>query len=138
VLNQSFKLKFSDLLSPILEYQYAKYPEYYNEKFWYVGTGFESFLDFIQLENTIGVEKTYYIEETLSLRFLTNISWYHDNHIISAGVYTYKNNENTSFDFNLDGTIGLGIFGNININYYPYLEDGYKEHLFRIIYEYGF
>ena len=138
VLNQSFKMQLSDLFSPIVEYQYAKYPEYFNEKFWYIGTGFESFLAFIQLENTIGIEKTYYFEESLSFRFLTNISWYHDNYIVSAGVYTYKNNENTSFDFNLDGTIGLGIYGNINVNYYPYLEDGYKEHLLRIIYEYDF
>jgi len=138
LLNQSFKLKISDLFSPILEYQYAKYPEYYNEKYWYVGAGFESFLDFLQLENTIGIEKTFYLEEKRSFRVLSNISWYHDNRIISAGVYTYITNENTSFDFNLDGTIGLGSFGNININYYPYLENGYKEHLLRIIFEYDF
>jgi len=138
LLNQSFKLKISDPFAPIFEYQYATYPEYYNEKYWYVGAGFESFLNFLQLENTIGMEKTFYLEETHSFRVLSNISWYHDNHIIAVGAYTYITNENTSFDFNLDGTIGLGGFGNININYYPYLENGYKEHLLRIIYEYDF
>jgi len=136
ILNQSFKFKISEPFSPILEYQYAKYPEYYNEKYWYVGAGFESFLGFLQFENTLGMEKTFYLEETRAFRISSNISWYYSKHIVSAGLYVYITGENTSFDFNLDGTIGLGSFGNININYYPYLENGYKEHLLRIVYEY--
>jgi hypothetical protein len=138
ILDQSFKLSTAEYFSPLLEYQWAKYPEYYNEKYWYIGAGFESFLSFIQLENTAGIEKTFYLEETSSFRLLSNISWYYSEHIISLGLYIYRNDENASFDFNLDGTVGLRGFGNVNINYYPYLEKGYEEHLLRIIYEYDF
>jgi len=137
-LNQSFKLKISDYFSPILEYQWAKYPEYYDEKYSYIGLGFESISGSLQMENTLGIEKTTYIEETRSFRILSNVSWYHEKHILSIGIYTYINGTNTSFDFNVDGTLSLGSFGNININYYPYLENGYDEHLLRIIYEYDF
>ncbi len=137
-LNQSFKWNISDYFSPILEYQWAKYPEYYDEKYRYIGLGFESISGSLQMENTLGIEKTTYIEETSAFRILSNVSWYHEKHILSVGVYTYINSGNTSFDFNLDGTLGLGSLGNININYYPYLENGYDEHLLRIIYEYDF
>jgi hypothetical protein len=137
-LNQSLKWNISDLFSPILEYQWMKYPEYYDEKYTYIGLGFESISGSIQMENTLGFEKTTYIEETRSFRILSSVSWYHEKHILSLGVYTYINEANTSFDFNIDGTLGLGSLGNININYYPYLENGYDEHLFRIIYEYDF
>ncbi|MBN1693907.1 hypothetical protein JW879_00720 [candidate division WOR-3 bacterium] len=137
-LNQSFKLKISDNFSPILEYRWAKYPEYQEEKYSYIGLGFEAISGSLQMENTIGIEKTTYIEETRSFRILSNVSWYHEKHILSVGIYTYINGTNTSFDFNVDGTLSLGSFGNININYYPYLENGYDEHLLRIIYEYDF
>ncbi len=137
-LNQSFKLKIFDDFSPILEYQWAKYPEYYEEKYSYIGIGFESTLGSLQMENTLGIEKTTYIEETRSFRILSNVSWYHEKHILSIGIYTNINGTNTSFDFNVDGTLSLGSFGNINLNYYPYLENGYDEHLLRIIYEYDF
>jgi hypothetical protein len=137
-LNQSFKWNLSDYFSPIVEYQWVKYPEYYDEKYSYIGMGFESILGSLQIENTLGVEKTIYLEETKSFRMLSNVSWYHEEHILSLGIYTDKNESNISFDFNIDGTLGLGGFGNIMINYYPYLENGYNEHLLRIIYEYDF
>lgn len=137
-LNQSFKWSLSRYFSPILEYQWAKYPEYYEEKYSYIGLGFEAVLGFLQMENTFGVEKATYIEETRAYRILSNASLYHGNHILSFGLYTYVNGANKSYDFNVDGTLSLGGFGNININYYPYLENGYNEHLLRIIYEYDF
>jgi hypothetical protein len=137
-LDQSFKWNIFDYFSPILEYQWAKYPEYYDEKYSYIGIGFESISGSLQIENTLGIEKTTYIEETSAYRILSNVSWYHGTHILSFGLYTNINGANKSFDFNLDGTLSLGSFGNININYYPYLEDGYDEHLLRIIYEYDF
>ncbi len=137
-LNQSFKWLLSAYFSPIVEYQWAKYPEYYNEKYRYIGLGFESISGTFQIENTIGIEKTTYIEETRAYRILSNVSWYHEKSLLSIGFYTYINSGQTSFDFNVDGTLGLGSFGNINVNYYPYLEDGYDEHLLRIVYEYDF
>ncbi len=137
-LTQSFKWKIYDYFSPILEYQWAKYPEYFDEKYSYIGLGFESVFGLLQMENTLGVEKTTYIEETNTYRILSNVSWYHGNHILSFGLYTYINGTNKNYDLNIDGTLGLGSFGNININYYPYLENGYSEHLLRIIYEYDF
>lgn len=137
-LNQSFKWNITSYFSPILEYQWAKYPEYFDEKYSYIGLGFESVLGSLQMENTFGLEKTTYIEETKYFRILSNISWYHNDHILSFGIYTYINEHNTNVDFNIDGTLGLGSFGNIIVNYYPYLEKGYNEHLLRIIYEYDF
>lgn len=137
-LNQSFKLNLSRYFSPVLEYQWAKYPEYYEERYSYIGLGFESALGLLQMENTFGIEKATYIEETSTYRILSNVSLNHGNHILSFGLYTYINGVNKSFDFNVDGTLSLGSFGNININYYPYLENGYNEHLLRIIYEYDF
>ena len=137
-LNQSFKWKISDLFSPVLEYQWAKYPEYYDEKYSYIGLGFETISGSLQMENTFGFEKTTYIEETSAFRILSNVSWYHEKHIFSFGIYTSINDASASFDFNIDATLGLGSFGNININYYPYIEDGYNEHLLRITYEYDF
>ncbi len=137
-LNQSFKWNLFDYFSPVLEYQWAKYPEYYDEQYTYIGLGFESVSGSLQMENTFGIEKTVYIEETRTYRILSNISWYHGDHILSFGLYSCVDDSSTSFDFNVDGTLGLGSLGNININYYPYLENGYNEHLLRIIYEYDF
>jgi hypothetical protein len=137
-LIQSFKWKLTSYFAPIMEYQWAEYPEYFNEKYSYIGGGFELTSSSLQIENTLGTEKTTYFEETNSLRILSNLSWYHEKHMLSLGFFSYLNGSNTSFDFSMDGTLSLGSFGNININYYPYLENGYKEHLLRIIYEYDF
>jgi hypothetical protein len=137
-LIQSLKWKIKSYFAPILEYQWAKYPEYFNEKYSYIGVGFELISGSLQIENTLGTEKTTYFEETNALRILSNLSWYHEKLILSLGFFSYINDSNKSFDFNVEGILSLGSFGNINLNYYPYLENGYKEHLLRIIYEYDF
>jgi len=137
-LIQSFKWKLTSYFEPILEYQWAKYPEYFDEEYSYIGGGFELTSGSLRIENTLGTEKTTYFEETNSLRILSNLSWYHEKHMMSIGFFSYLNDSNTSFDLSMDGKLNLGSFGNININYYPYLENGYKEHLLRIIYEYDF
>jgi hypothetical protein len=137
-LTQSFKWCIRDYFSPVLEYQWAKYSEFYDEKYRYIGLGFKSILGPFHIESIAGQEKTYYIEETTSFRTLSNISCYLEKHSLSFGVYTYTCSESTNYDLALDAIFSLGSFGNININYYPYLENGYREHLLKIIYEYGF
>jgi hypothetical protein len=137
-LNQSFKWYIHDYFSPLGEYEWAKYPEFYDEKYRYLGLGFESILGPFHMENTAGHEKTTYIEETSSFRILSNFSLYLEKHILTFGVYIYTYNENASFDLTVDAIISFGSFGNININYYPCLSNGYREHLLRITYEYDF
>jgi hypothetical protein len=137
-LNQSFKWYIHDYFSPLGEYEWAKYPEFYDEKYRYIGLGFESILGPFHMESTAGQEKTSYIEETTSFRIVSNISWYLEKHVLSFGVYSYTYSESTSFDLTLDAIVSFGSFGNININYYPCLSNGYSEHMLRIIYEYDF
>jgi len=137
-LNQSLKWYIHDYFSPLAEYEWAKYPEFYDEKYRYIGLGVESILGPFHMESTAGQEKTTYIEKTTSFRILSNISWYLEKNILSFGVYTYTYGESTSFDLTLDAIFSFENFGNININYYPCLENGYREHLLRIIYEYDF
>jgi hypothetical protein len=137
-LNQSFKWYINDYFSPLAEYEWAKYPEFYDEKYRYIGLGLESILGSLHMESSAGQEKTTYFEETTSFRILSNISWYLEKHILSFGVYAYTYSESTNFDLTLDVILYFGSFGNININYYPSLENGYREHMLRIIYEYDF
>jgi hypothetical protein len=137
-LTQSFKWYIRDYFSPIMEYQWAKYFEFYDEKYFYIGIGFESILGPFHMESIAGPEKTSYIEETTSFRTSSNISCYLEKHSLSFSVYTYTCSESTSYELALDAIFSLGSFGNININYYPYLENGYREHMLRIIYEYDF
>ncbi|MEO0293449.1 MAG: hypothetical protein ABIN61_04400 [candidate division WOR-3 bacterium] len=137
-ISQIFKWDIKDLFSPIFEYQWAKFPEFYEEKYYYIGLGFESSFKTLHLENTFGQEKTISIKETESLRFLSNFIWYFRRHLLSFGLSAVRSREKTSFSLNLDGRLNLEEFGRLNINYYPYLEEGYKHHLLRIIYEYEF
>ncbi|MEA1912945.1 MAG: hypothetical protein U9N06_03800 [candidate division WOR-3 bacterium] len=137
-LVQTLKLNISDYFSPLLEYQWGRYPEYKNEVYQYVGLGFESNFDYIRFYNIFGVDRYKSIDTTTSFKLSSFISFYPSFHSISIGSLIANEKGMIRFGFNLDANLKLWDIGYLDISYNPFIEEGYGKHLLRIIYEYGF
>lgn len=139
-LNQGFQLTLLSYFSPLLEYQWVKYPEFEGEEYQYGAVGFElMFGDDIRINNLISFNRYLSLYSTTSLNLSSNLYWYPADHSISIGGSISKESEYICLEVDLNASIKLWRYGYLEISYYPSIkEKNYEQHSLRIIYEYAF
>jgi hypothetical protein len=137
-LMQTLKVYLAHCFSPIVEYQWAKYPEYKNEEYQYGAIGFESMFGDLQIYNTFGIYRYPYADTTSSLKLSSSLYWYPGDHSIGIGGAVSKQSDYVRFDLNMDLHLKLWELGYLEIYYYPSIEESYDKHSLRVVYECGF